>query len=94
MKKLEMKDLTDKEKADIAQLLQKAQANADHPLTNGERNKIREEGRLKVVADRAEAAKEASRLAREKAKERARNQVLPETFSWIDSVSDKFRGRR
>ncbi|EOD54357.1 hypothetical protein G113_14731 [Aeromonas molluscorum 848] len=89
-----MKDLTDKEKADIAQLLQKAQANADHPLTNGERNKIREEGRLKVVADRAEAAKEASRLAREKAKERARNQVLPETFSWIDSVSDKFRGRR
>jgi hypothetical protein len=94
VKKLEMKDLTDKEKADIAQLLQKAQANADHPLTNGERNKIREEGRLKVVADRAEAAKEASRLAREKAKERARNQVLPETFSWIDSVSDKFRGRR
>ncbi|MFG0834038.1 DUF3811 domain-containing protein [Aeromonas bivalvium] len=94
MKKLEMKDLTEKEKAEITQLLQKAQANADHPLTNGERNKIREEGRLKVVADRAEAAKEASRIAREKAKERARNQVLPETFSWIDSVSGKFRGRR
>ncbi|MFM4704062.1 DUF3811 domain-containing protein [Aeromonas bivalvium] len=94
MKKLEMKDLTDKEKAEITQLLQKAQANADHPLTNGERNKIREEGRLKIVADRAEAAKEASRIAREKAKERARNQVLPETFSWIDSVSGKFRGRR
>lgn len=94
MKKLEMKDLTDKEKAEITQLLQKAQANADHPLTNGERNKIREEGRLKIVADRAEVAKEASRIAREKAKERARNQVLPETFSWIDSVSGKFRGRR
>ena len=93
MKKLEMKDLTEAEKAEIALLLQKAQANADHQLTNGERNKIREEGRLKIVADRAEAAKAASKLAREKAKERAKNQVLPETFSWIDSVSNKFRSK-
>ncbi|MCX7129628.1 DUF3811 domain-containing protein, partial [Aeromonas sp.] len=31
---------------------------------------------------------------REKAKERAKNQVLPETFSWIDSVSNKFRSKR
>ncbi len=92
MKKLEMKDLTEAEKAEIALLLQKAQANADHQLTNGERNKIREEGRLKIVADRAEAAKAASKLAREK--ERAKNQVLPETFSWIDSVSNKFRSKR
>lgn len=53
VKKLEMKDLTEAEKAEIALLLQKAQANADHQLTNGERNKIREEGRLKIVADRA-----------------------------------------
>ncbi|MCD6619464.1 DUF3811 domain-containing protein [Aeromonas veronii] len=94
MKKLEMKDLTEAEKAEIALLLQKAQANADHQLTNGERNKIREEGRLKIVADRTEAAKAASKLAREKAKERAKNQVLPETFSWIDSVSNKFRSKR
>ena len=94
MKKLEMKDLTEAEKAEIALLLQKAQANADHQLTNGERNKIREEVRLKIVADRAEAAKVASKLAREKAKERAKNQVLPETFSWIDSVSNKFRSKR
>nr|WP_269440475.1 DUF3811 domain-containing protein [Aeromonas veronii] len=89
-----MKDLTEAEKAEIALLLQKAQANADHQLTNGERNKIREEGRLKIVADRTEAAKAASKLAREKAKERAKNQVLPETFSWIDSVSNKFRSKR
>ncbi|TND52493.1 hypothetical protein CF123_16570 [Aeromonas veronii] len=89
-----MKDLTEAEKAEIALLLQKAQANADHQLTNGERNKIREEGRLKIVSDRAEAAKAASKLAREKAKERAKNQVLPETFSWIDSVSNKFRSKR
>ena len=94
VKKLEMKDLTEAEKAEIALLLQKAQANADNQLTNGERNKIREEGRLKIVADRAEAAKAASKLAREKAKERAKNQVLPETFSWIDSVSNKFRSKR
>ncbi|WP_421288966.1 DUF3811 domain-containing protein [Aeromonas veronii] len=94
MKKLEMKDLTEAEKAEIALLLQKAQANADHQLTNGERNKIREESRLKIVSDRAEAAKAASKLAREKAKERAKNQVLPETFSWIDSVSNKFRSKR
>jgi len=94
MKKLEMKDLTEAEKAEIALMLQKAQANADHQLTNGERNKIREEGRLKIVADRAEAAKAASKLAREKAKERAKNQTLPETFSWIDSVSNKFRSKR
>ena len=46
------------------------------------------------MADRAEAAKAASKLAREKAKERAKNQVLPETFSWIDSVSNKFRSKR
>ncbi|PJG60744.1 hypothetical protein CUC53_00415 [Aeromonas cavernicola] len=89
-----MKDLTEAEKAQITLLLQKAQANAEHPLTNGERNKIREEGRLQVVADRAEAAKVASKAAREKAKERAKNQVLPETFSWTESVSNKFRGRR
>ncbi|ARW84049.1 YjbD family (DUF3811) [Aeromonas salmonicida] len=94
VKKLEMKDLTEAEKAEITLLLQKAQANADHQLTNAERNRIREEGRLKIVADRAEAAKVASKLAREKAKERARNQVLPETFSWIDSVSNKFRSKR
>ncbi|MGN5138281.1 DUF3811 domain-containing protein [Aeromonas sp. 164P] len=94
MKKLEMKDLTEAEKAEIALMLQKAQANADHQLTNGERNKIREEGRLKIVADRTEAAKAASKLAREKAKERAKNQTLPETFSWIDSVSNKFRSKR
>ncbi|MBL0547113.1 DUF3811 domain-containing protein [Aeromonas jandaei] len=94
MKKLEMKDLTEAEKAEIALMLQKAQANADHQLTNGERNKIREEGRLKIVADRAAAAKVASKLAREKAKERAKNQTLPETFSWIDSVSNKFRSKR
>ncbi|BBQ51489.1 hypothetical protein WP2S18C03_05700 [Aeromonas veronii] len=48
MKKLEMKDLTEAEKAEIALMLQKAQANADHQLTNGERNKIREEGRLVI----------------------------------------------
>ncbi len=94
VKKLEMKDLTQDEKAEIKLLLQKAQANADHPLTNGERNKIREEGRLMIVANRAEAAQIASKLAREKAKERAKNQVLPETFSWIDSVSSKFRNNR
>lgn len=91
VKKLEMKDLTDAEKAGISLLLQKAQANADHPLTNAERNRIREEGRLKVVADRAAAAKAAAQLARDKAKERAANQVLPETFSWVDSVSNRFR---
>ena len=72
MKKLEMKDLTEAEKAEIALLVQKAQANADHTLTNGERNKIREAGRQKIAADRAQAAKAASALAREKAKERAR----------------------
>lgn len=94
MKKLEMKDLTEAEKAEIALLLQKAQANADHQLTNGERNKIREAGRLKIVADRAQAAKAASKLAREKAKERAKNQVQPESFSWTDSVSNKFRSKR
>jgi membrane protein involved in colicin uptake len=94
MKKLEMKDLTETEKAEIALLVQKAQANADHTLTNGERNKIREAGRLKIAADRAKAAKDASALAREKAKERAREQVLPDTFNWADSVSNKFRGRR
>ena len=44
MKKLEMKDLTDAEKAEITLLLQKAQANADHQLSNAERNRIREEG--------------------------------------------------
>ena len=49
MKKLEMKDLTEAEKAEIALLVQKAQANA---------------------------------------------QVLPDTFSWSDSVSNKYRGRR
>ena len=64
MKKLEMKDLTEAEKAEIALLVQKAQANADHPLTNGERNKIREAGRLKIASDRAKAAKAASALAR------------------------------
>ncbi|HAU4886639.1 TPA: DUF3811 domain-containing protein [Aeromonas hydrophila] len=85
-----MKDLTDAEKAEITLLLQKAQANADHQLSNAERNRIREEGRLKIVADRAAAAK----LAREKAKERASKQVLPETFSWVDSVSNKFRSKR
>ena len=53
MKKLEMKDLTEAEKAEITLLLQKAQAHADHTLTNGERNKIREEGRLKIAEDRA-----------------------------------------
>ena len=53
MKKLEMKDLTEAEKAEIALLVQKAQANADHTLTNGERNKIREAGRQKIAADRA-----------------------------------------
>ena len=42
MKKLEMKDLTDAEKAEITLLLQKAQANADHQLSNAERNRIRE----------------------------------------------------
>jgi hypothetical protein len=94
MKKLEMKDLTEAEKAEITLLLQKAQANADHTLTNGERNKIREEGRLQVAAERAKVAKVASALAREKAKERAKNQVLPDTFSWIDSVSNKFRSKR
>ncbi|MFM5881640.1 DUF3811 domain-containing protein [Aeromonas sanarellii] len=94
MKKLEMKDLTETEKAEIALLVQKAQANADHPLTNGERNKIREAGRLKIASDRAKAAKAASALAREKAKERARDQVLPDTFDWAESVSNKFRGRR
>ena len=94
MKKLEMKDLTETEKAEIALLVQKAQANADHPLTNGERNEIREAGRLKLASDRAKAAKAASVLAREKAKERARDQVLPDTFDWAESVSNKFRGRR
>ncbi len=94
MKKLEMKDLTDAEKAEITLLLQKAQANADHQLGNAERNRIREEGRLKIVADRAAAAKVAAKLAREKAKERASKQVLPETFSWVDSVSNKFRSKR
>lgn len=94
MKKLEMKDLTEAEKAEITLLLQKAQANADHTLTNGERNKIREEGRLKIAEDRAKAAKAASALAREKAKERAKNQVLPETFNWADSVSNKYRSKR
>lgn len=96
MKKLEMKDLTEAEKAEIALLVQKAQAqaNADHTLTNGERNKIREAGRQKIAADRAQAAKAASALAREKAKERASAQVLPDTFSWSDSVSNKYRGRR
>ena len=94
MKKLEMKDLTEAEKAEITLLLQKAQANAEHTLTNGERNKIREEGRLKIADDRAKVAKAASALAREKAKERAKNQVLPDTFSWIDSVSTKFRSKR
>ena len=63
MKKLEMKDLTEAEKAEIALLVQKAQANADHTLTNGERNKIREAGRQKIAADRAQAAKAASALA-------------------------------
>jgi hypothetical protein len=57
-------------------------------------NRIREEGRLKIVADRAAAAKVAAKLAREKAKERASKQVLPETFSWVDSVSNKFRSKR
>lgn len=66
MKKLEMKDLTEAEKAEIALLVQKAQANADHTLTNGERNKIREAGRQKIAADRAQAAKAASALARKK----------------------------
>jgi hypothetical protein len=94
MKKLEMKDLTEAEKAEITLHLQKAQANADHTLTNGERNKIREEGRLLIAAERAKVAKVASALAREKAKERAKNQVLPDTFSWIDSVSNKFRSKR
>lgn len=94
MKKLEMKDLTEAEKAEIALLVQKAQANADHTLTNGERNKIREAGRQKIAADRAQAAKVASALAREKAKERASAQVLPDTFNWSDSVSNKYRGRR
>ncbi|WP_290436491.1 DUF3811 domain-containing protein [Aeromonas caviae] len=36
----------------------------------------------------------ASALAREKAKERASAQVLPDTFNWSDSVSNKYRGRR
>ncbi len=94
MKKLEMKDLTEAEKAEIALLVQKAQANADHTLTNGERNKIREAGRQKIAADRAQAAKAASALAREKAKERASAQELPDTFNWSDSVSNKYRGRR
>jgi hypothetical protein len=94
VKKLEMKDFTDAEKAEITLLLQKAQANADHQLSNAERNRIREEGRLKIVADRAAAAKVAAKLAREKAKERASKQVLPETFSWVDSVSNKFRSKR
>ena len=44
--------------------------------------------------DRAKAAKAASALAREKAKERAKNQVLPETFNWADSVSNKYRSKR
>jgi hypothetical protein len=39
VKKLEMKDLTEAEKAEITLLLQKAQANADHQLTNAERNR-------------------------------------------------------
>ena len=89
-----VKDLTEAEKAEIALLVQKAQANADHTLTNGERNKIREAGRQKIAADRAQAAKAASALAREKAKERASAQVLPDTFNWSDSVSNKYRGRR
>ena len=72
MKKLEMKDLTETEKAEIALLVQKAQANADHTLTNGERNKIREAGRQKIAADRAQAAKAASALAREKASNKYR----------------------
>ena len=78
MKKLEMKDLTEAEKAEIALLLQKAQANADHQLTNGERNKIREEGRLKIVADRAEIVAGARRESEgiiKKAVERARAMV-------------------
>ncbi|MGY6040573.1 DUF3811 domain-containing protein [Aeromonas sp. AE23HZ002T15] len=94
MKKLEMKDLTEAEKAEITLLLQKAQANADHTLSNGERNKIREEGRLKIEADRNKAAKAASALAREKAKARTRDQSASETFSWSDSVSNKYRSKR
>ena len=96
MKKLEMKDLTEAEKEEIAQLVKKAQANADHPLTNSERNKVREEGRLKIVADREQAAKLASKLAREKAKARAlaNDKSSSETFSWSASVSNKFRSKR
>lgn len=94
MKKLEMKDLTEAEKAEITLLLQKAQANADHTLSNGERNKIREEGRLKIEADRHKAAKAAAALTREKAKARAREQTTSDTFSWSDSVSNKYRSKR
>lgn len=94
MKKLEMKDLTEAEKAEIALLLQKAQAHADHPLTNGERNKIREEGRLKIEADRAKAAKAAAALTREKAKARAQHQASSDTFDWAASVSNKYRSKR
>ncbi|WP_421281825.1 DUF3811 domain-containing protein [Aeromonas taiwanensis] len=92
MKKLEMKDLTETEKAEIALLVQKAQANADHTLTNGERNKIRETGRLKIAADRAKAAKAASAQSREKAK--ARDEAHSDTFNWADSVSGKYRAKR
>ncbi len=87
MKKLEMKDLTDAEKAEITLLLQKAQANADHQLSNAERNRIREEGRLKIVADRAAAAKVAAKLAREKAKERASRCCQRHSAGWTPSAT-------
>lgn len=93
MKKLEMKDLTEAEKAYIAQLVQKAQAHADHPLSNSERNKIRETGRQQVEAQRAKAAKQAGKTARDNAKKRASAQTSDNSFSWSASVSNKYRGR-
>ena len=68
MKKLEMKDLTEAEKAEIALLVQKAQANADH--TPDQRG-AQQNPRSRTPEDRRRSRpgrQAASALAREKAK--------------------------